>query len=317
MTESINIPNIKLDEKAINRSVFVIEPFFPGYGTTVGNALRRILLSSLPGAAIVAVKIKGADHEFAPIIGVKEDAVQVVLNLKKLRFKLHEEGPVTLKLNVSKGGEIKASDITLTSSVELMNPDAVIAHLSDSKSNLTLEITVDNGRGYMPSTEMDDKAFSIGTIAIDASFSPVQKVAFTVEPTRVGETVNYDRLTIDILTDGTIAPEEALKQSAQILTDQLGVFGATPSEIVIETEDTVEEKGDARDFGIDEINLSVRTTNALNNNGFKKVGDILSVDPNELQELKGLGAKALDEITSKLNEFGLKFDKSVTENKKK
>src|SRR5680860_901651 len=190
MSEAINIPKIKLEERAINRSVFVIEPFFPGYGTTVGNALRRILLSSLPGAAVIAVKIKGADHEFASVSGVKEDVVQIVLNLKKLRFMLHEDGPVTLKLNVSKGGEVKASDITLPSTVELMNPDNVIAHLSDSKSTLSMEIQVDIGRGYMPSTEMDGKAFSIGTIAIDASFSPVQKVAFLVEATRVAEMVN-------------------------------------------------------------------------------------------------------------------------------
>jgi len=316
MSEAINIPKIKLEERAINRSVFVIEPFFPGYGTTVGNALRRILLSSLPGAAVIAVKIKGADHEFASVSGVKEDVVQIVLNLKKLRFMLHEDGPVTLKLNVSKGGEVKASDITLPSTVELMNPDNVIAHLSDSKSTLSMEIQVDIGRGYMPSTEMDGKAFSIGTIAIDASFSPVQKVAFLVEATRVAEMVNYDKLTIDILTDGTITPEDALKQSAQILTDQLVIFGATPSEIEVEAESSAPKKGDAKDFGIDEINLSVRTTNALTNNGFKKVGDILSVDPNELQELKGLGAKALDEIATKLNEFGLKFNKSKIDDEK-
>ncbi|RLC37900.1 DNA-directed RNA polymerase subunit alpha [candidate division Kazan bacterium] len=310
MTEAINIPNIKLEEKAINRSVFVVEPFFPGYGTTIGNALRRVLLSSLPGAAVIAVKINGVDHEFSPVPGVKEDAVQIILNLKKLRFKLHEEGPVTLKLKVSKSGVVKASHITLPSSVELMNPDIEIAHVSDAKAGLAMEIQVDKGRGYMPSSEMDDKNFSISTIAVDASFSPVQKVAFTVEPTRVGEVVNYDKLTIDILTDGTITPEEALKQSAQILVDQLGIFGATPSEITVEPKADKVAEGDAKDFDIEEINLSVRTANALKNNGIKKVGDILSIDPAELQELKGLGAKALDEITSKLNELGLKFKKS-------
>jgi len=309
MIEAINIPNIKLEEKAANRSVFIVEPFFPGYGVTVGNALRRILLSSLPGAAVVAAKISGADHEFSSISGIKEDVVQIILNLKKLRFKLHDEGPISLKLKVSKGGVVKASDITLPSSVELMNPDVVIAHVSDAKKGLTMEIQVDNGRGYMPSSEMDDKNFAIGTIAIDASFSPVQKVAFAVEPTRVGEMVNYDKLTIDILTDGTITPEDALKQSAQIFIDQLSVFGATPSEITVELKTDEIAKGDAKDFGIDEINLSVRTTNALQNNGFKKVGDILAVDPNALQELKGLGAKALDEITSKLRELGLEFKK--------
>ncbi len=313
MLGEINVPNIKIQEKADNRTVFVIEPFFPGYGTTVGNALRRVLLGSLPGAAITAVKIIGVEHEFSPIPGVKEDAVTVVLNLKRLRFQLHEDGPVTTKLKVTKAGPVKASDFNLPSSVELINGDEIIATVAD-KGKLEMEIQVGRGRGYMPSEEIDDKNFTIGTIAIDAAFSPVERVSFKVEPTRVGEMINYDRLIIDILTDGTVTPDEALKQSAQILVDQLVIFGATPSDIEVPVSVGEEEDGEGRkDFEVDELNLSARTTNALTNNSINKVSDILAVGPEKLQEMKGLGAKAIDEITTKLNELNIKFGEESQE----
>lgn len=308
MLGEINVPNIKIEEKAGNRTVFVIEPFFPGYGTTVGNALRRVLLSSLPGAAITAVKIVGVEHEFSPIPGVKEDAVSVILNMKKLRFKLHEESPVTAKLKVTKAGPVRAGDLALPSSIELINPDEIIATVAD-KSKLEMEIQVAQGRGYLPSEEIDDKGFNIGTIAVDASFSPVERVAFKIEPTRVGEMINYDRLILDVLTDGTITPEEALKQSAQILVNQLVIFGATPTEIEVPVSD--EEagvEGQPKDFEVDELNLSARTTNALINNNIKTVSDILAVGPEKLQEMKGLGTKAIDEITTKLDELGIKLN---------
>ncbi len=307
MLGEINIPNIKIQEKAENRTVFVIEPFFPGYGTTVGNALRRVLLGSLPGAAVTAVKVVGVEHEFSPIPGVKEDAVTVVLNLKRLRFQLHEDGPVTIKLKVTKPGPVRAGDIDLPSSVELINPDEIVATVSD-KGKLEMEIQIDRGRGYLPSEEIDDKNFTIGTIAIDAAFSPVERVSFKVEPTRVGEMINYDRLILDILTDGTVTPEEALKQSAQILVNQLTIFGATPTEIEVPISTSEEGvEGEKKDFEVDELNLSARTTNALVNNGIKKVSNILAVGPERLREMKGLGAKAIDEITTKLSELGIKF----------
>jgi len=313
MLGEINVPNIKIQEKADNRTVFVIEPFFPGYGTTVGNALRRVLLGSLPGAAITAVKIVGVEHEFSPIPGVKEDAITVVLNLKRLRFELHEDGPVTIKLKVTKAGPVKASDFNLPSSVELINGDEIIATVAD-KGKLEIEIQVGRGRGYLPSEEIDDRNFTIGTIAIDAAFSPVERVSFKVEPTRVGEMINYDRLIIDILTDGTVTPDEALKQSAQILVDQLVIFGATPSDIEVPVSAGEEGEGEGRkDFEVDELNLSARTTNALTNNGINQVSDILSLGPEKLQEMKGLGAKAIDEITTKLNELNIKFGEASQE----
>jgi len=309
MTEDINIPSIKIEEKALNRAVFVIEPCYPGYGTTLGNSLRRVLLSSLPGVAVVAVKIAGVDHEFSPISGVKEDAVQLILNLKKLRFIMHEAGPVTLKFKASKTGEVTGGDLEIPSSVTLVNPELYLATVAE-KGGLDMEIQVARGRGYLPSEAMDEKSFAIGTIAVDASFSPVVKVMFNVEPTRVGEMINYDRLTLNVLTDGTITPEEAVRQSAQIYARQLSIFGVDLENLPVGEE--AEEVGvkDVKDFNIDEINLSVRTSNALTNNGITTVSGILEFGADKLSEMKGLGAKALDEITDKLGELGITFHRT-------
>ena len=308
MAEDINIPNIKIEEKAPNRAVFVIEPCYPGYGTTLGNSLRRMLLSSLPGAAVVAVKIAGIDHEFSPIPGVKEDAVEVILNLKKLRFIIHDDGVLTLKFKSSKTGEVTGGDLDIPSNITLVNPEQYIATVAE-KGALDIEIQVGKGRGYVPSESMDEKSFSIGTIAVDAAFSPVVKVMFNVEPTRVGEMLNYDRLTLNVLTDGTITPEEALRQSAHLLACQLSVFGVDLENLPVGEPQIESDEVSAKDFNIDEISLSVRTTNALMNNGIKKVSEILEVGAEKLGEMKGLGVKALDEITDKLGELGITFNR--------
>lgn len=307
MIEEINTPNIKIDEKAPNRAVFVIEPCYPGYGTTLGNSLRRVLLGSLPGAAVIAVKIAGVDHEFSPVPGVKEDAVQVIMNLKGLNFIMHDAGPITIKFKAAKTGEVTGGDLEIPSNLTLVNPEQYLATVAE-KGALDMEIQVARGRGYLPSEAMDEKGFSIGTIAVDAAFSPVVKVMFNVEPTRVGEMINYDRLTLNILTNGTITPEEALRQSAQIMARQLSVFGVDLENLPVGDEQVESEETSTRDFGIDEINLSVRTTNALNNNGIKRVSEILEIGPEKLGEMKGLGAKALDELTEKLNELGISFN---------
>lgn len=307
MIEDINIPSIKIEEKAINRAVFVIEPCYPGYGTTLGNSLRRVLLSSLPGAAVVAVKIVGVDHEFSPIKGVKDDAVQVILNLKQLCFIMHDNAPVTIKFKSDKVGEITGNDLEIPSTLTLVNPEQYIATVSE-KGALDMEIQVARGRGYVPSEAMDEKGFSIGTIAVDAAFSPVVKVMFNVEPTRVGEMINYDKLTLNVLTDGTMTPEEAVRQSAMILARQLSIFGVDLENLPVGEAEAEAEGANPKDFNIDEINLSVRTTNALHNNGFNKISEILEVGPEKLGEMKGLGAKALDEIVDKLTELGLKFN---------
>lgn len=303
----INLPTVKIEERAENRTIFVVEPCYPGYGTTIGNAMRRVLLGSLPGASVVAVKIMGVDHEFSPVPGVQEDAVQIILQVKKLRFKLHQNEPITLKLKASKAGEVKGSDIDLPSNVELINTDLVLAHVAD-KGTLEMEIRVAPGRGYQTTEQIDEEGFSIGTIAVDASFSPVQRVSFNVEPTRVGEMINYDKLTLDVLTDGTITPEDAIRESAQILANQLAVFGAEIKDMTTLIAESGQGASDMRDYTVDEINLSIRTTNALHNNNLEKVSDIIAAGSDKLSEMKGLGAKALDEVTAKLDELGYKFN---------
>lgn len=317
--ESINIPAIKIVKDEGNNAVFVIEPFYPGYGTTVGNALRRVLLTSLPGAAATAFRISGIDHEFTTIDGVKEDVVEIMLNIKGLRFLMHEEGPVTASFKVSKAGVVTGKDLKFPSSVELINPDQHIAKLTANRP-FEGEIRIERGRGYVLSDEIDDKEFAIGTIAIDAVFSPIRRCSIQVENTRVGERVDYDRLTIEVETDGTLSPREAIRQATDILLTQLNVLTETPVPVggreeaaaaPIEeesAEEPVEPKSnEPKNFSVEEINLSIRTTNALVQNGVKKVKDILAAGRKGLLEMKGVGERAVTEIADKMDELGLEF----------
>lgn len=314
--EIINVPTIKLEAESDNRAVFIIEPFYPGYGITVGNAIRRVLLTSLPGAAATAFKISGIDHEFTTIEGIKEDAVEIMLNIKGLRFLLHEDGPVTVVLKANKSGAITGKDIKLPSSVELANPDHHIATIT-GKTSLEMDIRIEQGRGYVLSEEIDNREFSIGTIAIDAVFSPIKRASIQVENTRVGDRVDYDKLTLEIETDGTVAPRDALRKAADILLEQFGVFTNQPTipEIpevarpVFEEDDQQDAKEINRpqDFNIEEINLSIRTTNALTLNGVKKVKQIIALGRMGLLEMKGVGERAITEIADKLDELGLEF----------
>jgi len=319
--EAINIPAIKIVKDEGNSAVFVIEPFYPGYGTTVGNALRRVLLTSLPGAAATAFRISGVDHEFTTIDGVKEDVVEIMLNIKNLCFTMYEEGSVTASFKVSKAGAVTGHDLKLPSSVELVNPDQLIATLTANRP-FEGEVRIERGRGYLLSEEIDDKEFAIGTIAIDAVFSPVRRCSIQVESTRVGERVDYDKLTIEVETDDTITPREAIKQSADILLAQFGTLTETPipvnkpeevSEAPAEEpageEETSAAKGnDPKNFSVEEINLSIRTTNALVQNGVKKVKDILGASRKGLLEMKGVGERAVTEIADKMDELGLEFN---------
>jgi len=312
--ETINIPVVKLESESNNQAIFIVEPFYPGYGVTVGNALRRVLLTSLPGAAATAFKVSGVDHEFTTIDGIKEDAVEIMLNIKGLRFLLHEEGPVTVSLKANKTGAVTGKDIKLPSSVELANPDHHIATIT-SKSPLEMDLRIERGRGYVLSEEIDNREFSIGTIAIDAVFSPIRRCSIQVENTRVGERVDFDKLTLEIETDGTIAPKEALKQAADILLEQFGVFTVQPvekeepkkEETTEEEPETTKETADPKNFTIEEINLSIRTTNALMQNGIKKVKQLLSLGRMGLLDMKGVGERAVTEIADKLDELGLEF----------
>jgi DNA-directed RNA polymerase subunit alpha len=202
-----------------HQSDIIIEPFYPGYGTTIGNALRRVLLSSLSGAAVTAFKIKNASHEFSTVKGVKEDLVEIILNLKTLRFKLHDVEETRVMVKVKGEKKVKAKDIKTSSEIEVLNPEAVIATLTDKDAELEMELIVKAGRGYVPVENVEKKKFELGTIAIDAVYSPVKNVNFNIENVRVGQMTNYDRLIMNISTDGTVAPEEALKIAASILID--------------------------------------------------------------------------------------------------
>ncbi|OGL61759.1 DNA-directed RNA polymerase subunit alpha [Candidatus Uhrbacteria bacterium RIFCSPHIGHO2_02_FULL_47_44] len=213
-----------------NEGVLVVEPCFYGYGTTLGNALRRVLLSSLPGAAVTAVKMKGVTHEFQAIENVKEDALEIILNLKTLRLKVFSDEPVTLKLSASGLKTITAGDIAPNADVEIMNPELVIAHLTDAKSTFEMELTARKGRGYSTTEERAGEAHDLGTIAIDALFSPVRNVGYQVVNTRVGDITNYDKLIMNIETDGTITPEAAVEQSAKTLIDYFSILLNTQTE---------------------------------------------------------------------------------------
>lgn len=223
--DPISVPSkIDVVSSTKNRAEFVIEPCYPGYGPTLGNALRRVLLSSLPGAAITAVKIEGVDHEFSTIPSVKEDVVSIILNLKLLRFKVHADGPVTLKLNAHGEKVATSSDFEPSSEVEVVNLKQPIATLTDKASKLSLEVSISNGRGYVPVENREKEKLEIGWIAIDAIYTPMKTVNFTIENVRVGQITNYDKLILDVETDGTIRPEEAVTQAAKILVDHFNEF---------------------------------------------------------------------------------------------
>lgn len=228
--ENILLPStIKFEEsERPNEGILIVEPCFQGYGTTLGNALRRVLLSSLPGAAVTAVKIKGVNHEFQAINNVKEDALEVILNLKSLRLKCFSEEPVTLKLSSKGAKSVKAGDFEANADVEIVNKDLVIANVTDADEEFEMEITVRKGRGYSPTEERVNESHDIGTISIDALFSPIRNVGYRVENTRVGEITNYDKLIMNIETDGTITPEEAVSQSATILIDHFNLLLQNP-----------------------------------------------------------------------------------------
>lgn len=232
----------KIIKKGENRAVFEIENCYPGYGMTLGNAFRRVLLSSLPGAAVTAVKIKGTEHEFSTIPHVLEDVIQIILNLKQVRFKKYSEEPITLTLKTKGEKKVKASEIKLTSDIEMVNKEAYIASLMDKKAELDIEIEVNSGLGYVPVEQRKKEKLPIGSIAVDAIFSPVKRVNYEVENMRVGDRTDFNRLKIDIKTDGSITPEEAFNKTAQILVDYFSLFVGKKKEEKKATEDKKKKK---------------------------------------------------------------------------
>lgn len=291
---------------------FVVEPLERGYGITLGNSLRRVLLSSLPGYAITSAKIDGVLHEFSTIDGVKEDVTEIVLNLKGVILKLHNEGPKTLYIDASGKGEVKAGDIKADADIEILNPDHLIATLEDGGS-LKMELTADKGRGYV-SAERNKQIMQpiIGVIAIDSIYTPVLKVNYTVENTRVGQITDYDKLTIEAWTDGTISAQEAVALGAKILTDHLNLFvelsveaGATPT--MIEKQD--DGKGKTLEMTIEELDLSVRSFNCLKRAGINTVEDLINKSEEDMMRVRNLGRKSLEEVIAKLESLGLSLRK--------
>ena len=286
---------------------FVVDPLERGYGTTLGNSLRRVLLSSLPGYAITSVKIDGILHEFSTIPGVKEDVTEIVLNLKSVILKIHGDGPKTMYVDMKGEGELTAGCFKYDSEVEILNPDLHIASL-DSDANVVMEITCDKGRGYV-SAEKNKQEMqpAIGVIAVDSIFSPVLKVNYTVENTRVGQVTDYDKLTLEVWTDGTISAKEAVSLGAKILNEHLSLFGDLSDE-AFETEIMVEKSKNGKEkvleMTIEELDLSVRSFNCLKRAGINTVEDLIGKSEEDMMKVRNLGRKSLDEVVSKMASLG-------------
>jgi DNA-directed RNA polymerase subunit alpha len=289
---------------------FVAEPFETGYGHTIGNSLRRVLLSSLEGAAITSIKVDGAMHEFAAIEGVVEDVTDIVLNLKKIKFKAHTRDEQVLLLSANKEGAVTAADIQLNQNIELVNPDQIICTL-DKKKKFEMELTVKIGRGFLTGDENKKSGQAIGVIAIDSLFSPVTRVRYAVEAARVGNRTDYDRLVLELWTDGRITPDDALTQASAILAHHLDVFVGYDKN-AIEFEETVDKQDDEKmkmkkllNMSVNEIELSVRAANCLNNANITTVGQLAMKSESEMLKYRNFGKKSLNEIKDKLTALGL------------
>ena len=290
---------------------FVVEPLERGYGTTLGNSLRRIMLSSLPGAAISSIKIDGVVHEFCDVPGVKEDVSEIILNLKNVAIKANTESnePKTAFIEYEGEGVVRARDIKMDQDYEVINPDQVIATLSGGpESKLYMELTISRGRGYVGADKNKNDNQPIGVIAIDSLYTPVERVNFTVENTRVGQITDYDKLTMEIWTNGTIKPDEAVSLAAKVLNDHLALFidlsdSAKNAEIMVEKEEDQKEK--VLEMTIEEMDLSVRSYNCLKRAGINTVEDLTNKTEDEMMKVRNLGRKSLDEVLGKLHEVGL------------
>lgn len=288
---------------------FMVEPLDQGYGHTIGNSLRRVLLTSLPGAAITQIKISGVRHQFTSTAGMSEDIVEVILNLKKVRLKIPQDKPVKLTLDVKGPKEVKAKDISKTSGVEIINGDLTLANLADSKSKLTATLIAENGTGYSLADER--KTGEIGIIPIDANFSPVVKVNYHVEATRVGRVTNFDKLTLEITTDGTIKPLDALKKASKILVEHFTIIEEPGQKTKKQKAETVDESqkitDDVLKTSLEELDLPVRLTNSLRAGKIETIGDYLKKDKKDLMKMKNMGPKSVSLVEEKLAERGIKI----------
>ena len=309
----IEKPRIESNEKDgdISYGKYVVEPLEHGYGTTLGNALRRILLSSLPGTAVTTIKIAGVQHEFSTIPGVKEDVTQIVLNVKGITAKLHSPGTKRVYIQASGEGEVTAGDIKADGEVEILNPELHIATLS-ADATLNMELTLSHGRGYVPADRNKPEQTIIGVIPVDSLYSPVNRVNYTVENTRVGNMTDYDKLTLEVWTDGTISARDAVSLGAKILCDHLVLF--TDLSDTVGTRSTVVEKPETQrdkvlELTIEELDLSVRSFNCLKRANINTVEDLISKTEDDMMKVRNLGRKSLEEVMNKLNMMGLSLAK--------
>jgi len=303
----------KVIQKKKNQAAFEVEGLYPGYGVTIGNALRRVLLTSLEGAAVTEVKIKGAPHEFSALSGVLEDTIMMILNIKNLRFKIFEGESATVELKSKGEGEVKGSDFKCPSQIKLVNPDLHIATITDKKTELNIELQIQKGIGYVPKDQLKTKKSEIGSIAIDAIFTPIKNVNFNVENMRVGDRTDFDKLSLEIETDGTITPEEAFFEACDILIKHFNIiFQGKVGESGVEKEEKsasaeASADKDVTKIAVEDLKLTGRTLNALVNNGIKTVGGIVRKSEESLLELEGMGEKAMSEIKRKIKKLGLEI----------
>ncbi len=305
----IQKPKIEVSEMKADGSYgkFVVEPLERGYGTTLGNSLRRVLLSSLPGVAVTSVKIDGVQHEFSTIPGVKEDVTEIILNIKGLTVKLFSDGPKTVYIEAQDECEVTAGSIKADAEVEILNPSMHIASLS-AGAKLNMEIVLDKGRGYVSAEKNRDNSSVIGVIPVDSIYTPVTKVNYTVENTRVGNVTDYDKLTLEVWTDGTISARDSVSLGAKILGELLVLFislseGAVDSDILVERNEKSKEK--VLEMAIDDLELSVRSFNCLKRAGLNTVEDLINKSEEEMIKVRNLGRKSLDEVIGKLASLGL------------
>ena len=311
-------PNIEVAEISEDKKYgrFVVEPLERGYGITLGNSLRRIMLSSLPGAAVSQVKIEGVLHEFSSIPGVKEDVTEIIMNIKSLAIRDNSETnePKTAYIEFEGEGVVHASDIQADQDIEIMNPDLVIATLSGGKdTKLYMELTITRGRGYVSADKNKTDDLPIGVIAIDSIYTPVERVNVTVENTRVGQITDFDKLTLDVYTNGTLEPDEAVSLAAKVLSVHLSLFidlseNAKTAEVMIEKEDDEKEK--VMEMSIDELELSVRSYNCLKRAGINTVEELTNKTSEDMMKVRNLGRKSLEEVLAKLKELGLQLKPS-------
>ncbi len=301
------LPKVETKEAATSYGRYQIEPLEPGFGITLGNALRRVLLSALPGAAVTSIRIDNVYHEFSDIPHVKEDTTELLLNVKQIRVRSFSDRPVQMRLEVSGAGQVTAADIITPPDVEIVNPELHLATLDSAEARLTMELTVERGKGYQTGDHRD--GLPIGVIPVDAIFTPIRKVNYVVENTRVGQVTNYERLTLDVWTDGTISPDDAVSQAANILVRHLSLF----TELVSKQAGRVDKSAAGQvvipqrlyEMPIEDLNLSVRAYNCLKRAGITKVGQILEMSEDDLLGVRNFGHKSLDELRERLAAHGL------------